>query len=234
MRFFNRKNIFKKTEYLEVDEIFFDQHQLSQSGVKWKNKIEYPLSKRNLYFLGGIIFVFLALTALRSGYFSLFRNEYFLAKAESNYIKEIWEFSPRGVIYDSKLKPLVENQSVFNLVVIPAELPRDRTIQENIIKNLSQILSQDEYEIKSIFDNIDRFSFRPAPILEDLNHDELLAIKSKLENLPGFRLEHNFKRNYFLGSLYSHILGYTGKVSASDIKKESDYLLTDSVGKNDL
>ncbi len=222
------------SENLELDEIFFDKHQLTGRDIKWADKLEKPIPQTNIRVLGIIVFIFLAITLARSAYFSLIRPDYYLAKAESNYIKEVWEFAPRGVIYDTRLKPLAQNESVFNLVAIPAELPRDKKVQEKIMATLSEAVGLEPLELKNILGDIDRFSFRPVPVLEDLGREELLAIKAKLNDLPGFRLEHNFKRDYFSGGVFSHILGYTGRVSETDIKKNEDYLLTEVIGKDGL
>ncbi|MEK7078274.1 MAG: penicillin-binding protein 2 [Patescibacteria group bacterium] len=224
----------KISEDLELDEIFFDKHQLTGRDIKWADKLEKPVPRASIRVLSAVIFIFLLITLARSAYFSLIRTDYYLAKAESNYIKEVWDFAPRGVIYDTRLKPLAQNESVFNLVAVPAELPRDRKVQEKIIATLSETVGLEPLELKNILGDIDRFSFRPVPVLEDLGREELLAVKAKLNDLPGFRLEHNFKRSYIAGGIFSHILGYTGRVSEADIKKNKDYLLTEVIGKDGL
>ena len=224
----------KISEDLELDEIFFDKHQLTGRDIKWADKLEKPVPRASIRVLSAVIFIFLAVALARSAYFSLIRPDYYLAKAESNYIKEIWDFAPRGVIYDTRLKPLAQNESVFNLVAIPAELPRDRKVQEKIMATLSETVGLEALELKNILGDIDRFSFRPVLVLEDLGREELLAVKAKLDDLPGFRLEHNFKRDYFPGGILSHIVGYTGRVSEFDIKENEDYLLTEVIGKDGL
>ena len=47
----------------------------------------------------------------------------------------------------------------FNLVMIPAELPRNKEAQEKIVKVLSELLQQSEQAIKEQFQDINRFSF---------------------------------------------------------------------------
>ena len=93
-------------------------------------------------------------------------------------------------------------------------------------------MNKNEDEVRDQFKKIDRFSFRPILVLEDLTHEESLVFKSKLEDLAGFRLEENFKRYYGEGSVFSHILGYTGRVTEEDIRENRDYLLTDIIGKD--
>ncbi|MBI2454250.1 MAG: penicillin-binding protein 2 [Parcubacteria group bacterium] len=222
-----------RSDFLEVDEILFDQHQLALKDLKWENRLEKNIALKNIKIFGYILITAAAFIFLRYAGLVFNSGEY-IARARSNYIKEIWDLSPRGIIYDSNQKPLVKNISSFNLVVIPAELPRAKGDQKKVVSLLAGILNQDEPAIEDQFRNIDIFSFRPVLVLEDLNHEELLMFKSQLDNLPGFRLEENFKREYLGGGAFNHILGYTGRVSSGDVKIKPDYLLTDIIGKSGL
>ncbi|MEK7500738.1 MAG: penicillin-binding protein 2 [Patescibacteria group bacterium] len=252
-----------KIEPLELDEIFFDQHQLNSRALKWADRLEKPLAPSRLSYLGYVLIAILAVVSLRGLYLILVKNNHYTAKAQANYVKEIWERPPRGIIYDADGRALVRNVSAFNLVAIPAELPRpvrseasngarEREAQEKLVGKIARLLNEDRKQVIEIFKNIDRFSFRPVLLLEDLSHQELLAFKSQAGELPGLRLEENFKREYgWTGStnetspakprrnaaradFYSHVLGYTGRVSQSDLKKNTDYLLTDIIGKSGL
>jgi len=234
MLFRLRKKRFLKREPLEVDEILFDSHQLGSQDLKWENRIERPVLYSNIKIFGLVIFLIISIVGLRTAYIVFAGGSAYSEKAKSNYIKEVWERAPRGIIYDSKNQPLVQNISSFNLVAVPAEIPRDKNEQLKILKLLAQLLNKDESEVRNQFKNIDRFSFRPILVLEDLTHEESLVFKSNLEELAGFRLEENFKRYYGEGNIFSHVLGYTGRVSQADIKKNPDYLLTDIIGKNGI
>ena len=224
----------RKSYELEVDEVFFDAHQLGQRDLKWSNRLEKPIPNIHVLRLGYFLSFILAAVAAKEIYLVLFHSGEYSAKAKANYVKEIWERAPRGIIYDSQSKPLVKNTLSFNLVMIPAELPRDRAVQEKMVTILADFLGRAGDEIKNRFKEIDRFSFRPILVLEDLDHNEFLAFKSKLEELPGFRLEENFKRIYEGGGVFSHVLGYTGRVTADQVRENPDYLLTDLVGKSGL
>ena len=219
---------------MEVDEIFFDGHQLGQRDLKWSNRLEKPIPLSHIQRIGYFLFLVLILVLAREIYLVGFKGQEYSAKATANYVKEIWERAPRGVIYDSQSQPLVENALSFNLVMIPAELPRDRELQAKMVEILAGLWQRDPEEIKNQFKEIDRFSFRPVLVLEDLTHSELLAFKAKSEELPGFRLEENFKRVYPDRGIFSHILGYTGRVTANKINDSPDYLLTDLAGQSGL
>ncbi|MDP3800427.1 MAG: penicillin-binding protein 2 [bacterium] len=227
-----RKKRIKNLDHLEIDEVFFDNHQISESGFKWEDKISKNISSSAIKKLGLVLLLVFSVVLFRNLYIVIFKNKEYTALAKANYIKEIWDRAPRGIIYDAKGKALVKNALSFNLVMIPAELPRNKEKQENIVKILSELLAQSQDTIKKEFQDINRFSFRPVLVLENLDHSELLAFKSQIENLQGFRLEENFKREYEGKGVYSHVLGYTGRVTEKDIKRKNDFLLTDIIGKN--
>ncbi|MDP3764056.1 MAG: penicillin-binding protein 2 [bacterium] len=227
-----RKKRIKNLDHLEIDEIFFDKHQLAENSFKWENRISKTISDSAIKKLGLVLLLIFGVVLFRNLYIVIFKNKEYTALAKANYIKEIWDRAPRGIIYDAKGKTLVKNVLSFNLVMIPAELPRNKEAQEKIVKILSELLQQSPDAIKEQYQDINRFSFRPVLVLEDLDHNELLAFKSQIENLPGFRLEENFKREYEDRGVFSHVLGYTGRVTEKDIKKQNDFLLTDVIGKD--
>lgn len=225
------KKIYKNSS-LEVEEILFDQHQLTYRDLKWADRLEQPLAARNINLLKYFLVLIMVVAGLRSAYLVVVGGGAYADKARSNYVKEIWAKAPRGMIYDFKNKPLVKNISTFNLIAVPGELPRDSGSQEKIINDLASLLNKDPLDIAGQFSSVDRFSFRPVLILEDLTHEEILSLKSKLSDLPGLQLEENFKRDYG-GSIFSHIIGYTGRASPTDLNS-SNYLATDIIGKTGL
>ncbi len=229
-----RRRYKHKLDHLEIDEVFFDSHQLTQKDLRWENRLALNVTAGSLKKIGYALFAILAVVFIRELHLVLFKGGQYSAQAEANYIKELWERAPRGIIYDSQSKPLVKNTLSFNLVMIPAELPRLKSEQEKIVNVLGDFLKEDAGAVKEKFKDIDRFSFRPVLVLEDLNHEELLAVKAKLQDWPGIRLEEDFKREYQDRGASSHVLGYTGRVSAKDIKQNPQFLLTDIVGKNGL
>lgn len=233
IQFFKKKTRYR-SDFLEVDEILFDRHQLSSRDLKWENRLEKEIAPENLKIFGYVLSLLAVMVFARYGYLALFKNGDYSVRARSNYMKEVWDRAPRGIIYDARQKPLVKNVSSFNLVVIPAELPRAKDEQNKVINLLAQFLSRDLGAVKDQFKDIDIFSFRPVLMLEDLSHEELLMFKSKLNDLAGFRLEENFKREYAGRGAFSHVLGYTGRVSAQNIKDKPNYLLTDIIGKSGL
>ncbi len=231
-----RKKWFKKrkSENLHVDEVFFDSFQLEKNDFSWEERIEESISPRFIkavWFFVGVIFLFFG---GKVAYLSILNEESFKIIAQNNYVKEVWEKPARGIIYSNDLKPLVKNESIFNLVAIPAEISRDYEKQEDIINFLQNTFKKERKEIVSLFNNMDRFSFRPIPLFNDISQEKLIIFRANKEKLPGLRLEEDFKRVYLESLNFSHILGYTGLTSLEDLKNKENYLLTDQIGKSGI
>lgn len=233
---FTRKRKFKKkvTETLDVDEVFLDSFQLSKQEFRWEHRLETLVTSRPMRLIWLSALLLFAFFGAKLFYLVIIQGDQLKAVAEQNYIKEIWQKSPRGIIYSSNLKPLVQNTSTFNLVAIPADLPKEKENQEHIISFLQKAFKKERGEIISLFEDINRFSFRPVPLFLDISREQLLAFQALKDELSGLRLEENFKREYIKSTYYSHLLGYMGSVSQNDLREKKEYLLTDLIGKSGL
>lgn len=79
-------------------------------------------------------------------------------------------------------------------------------------------------------------STRPIEIANNISNESINEIGERSADFPGINILQKPMRNYRLGSLASHILGYVGKIEPKEIEKEEykDYLLNDYIGKTGL
>lgn len=158
---------------------------------------------------------------------SLFRQE-----AESNRIRDLVEYAPRGIFLDRLGNSLVHNIPAVDLVVDPTFLPEDL---EPLFTGLRESLPErNGADLRDRLRAMDRQSTSPVPLLEDLSHQEFLAVSARANRLPGLRLETTAVREYRGNGVFAHALGYTGKLSAEERKEFPNYLLTESLGKAGL
>ena len=68
-----------------------------------------------------LIFIILFIFLFRLLQLQIFTNEYKLL-AEKNIVQENTIFPSRGIIYDRKNNIIVENQPVYDLLIVPKEL----------------------------------------------------------------------------------------------------------------
>lgn len=143
--------------------------------------------------------------------------------------------APRGLFFDRDGNQLVKNKPIFYL----AYLPSDFSSTDEIIKKLkiiSNLLSIDENDLLDIVSKNPKISYQPLPLLDALSYEEVIKLKTGLKDWRGLELGIRGAREYLFNDYLSHILGYLGKISQEEIKKEDykDYRLTDFVGRSGL
>ncbi len=137
----------------------------------------------------------------------------------------------RGLIYDDKNRPLVENIPTFSLIGIPNELSHQKKGDLNgTMFQLSTIINLPASSIEDMYlFNKDKPSFE---VKGNLTKEEVLRVKDLASK--GFYLVYDSTRNH-IDSLYSaHFIGYTSKVTTADINQNSYYMFTDRIGRYGL
>jgi penicillin-binding protein 2 len=135
----------------------------------------------------------------------------------------------RGVIYDSSGKLLAHNIASYNVFLEPYRIPLDK--KEEIFTKLSTILAVEVQTLEKLYQ--DRF-FASTEIATDIDQDTLIKLDVKKEELIGIYIEDGAKREYPLGPPFSHIIGYTGKLTTKEAEQNPDYVLSDTIGKTGL
>ena len=122
------------------------------------------------------------------------------------------------------------------------------TIVENL-NGLSLVSDSPSYfKIKTLLDKVvigSLESYQPLFIADNIDYDRSMILSLELSNLPGVFLSNKISREYIFPVLdektgdkalsFSHLLGYTGKISESEFNKlGDDYSVIDYIGKSGL
>ena len=139
--------------------------------------------------------------------------------------------SPRGVIYDRNGRPLVTNVPTFAVKIRPADLPLER--RGEVVERLSALLGMDQAKINTIIDGNPGSTFDLVRIAGDVDESTARLIAEAGFQLPGVEVAVEARRQYIDGPLMSQILGYTGPISSSQIKRlrALGYLPDDLLGQ---
>jgi penicillin-binding protein 2 len=240
------KDIFKKLVYLEGGSKKWQiASAKSVDSERWLQHImpadaEAPnieLDRKYEPFLVIIGISFLLLTILAGRLFSMqaVNGKNSLQKAQNNYVRDIPIRAPRGIIFDTKGKPLVKNVPNYDLSVTPSDLPLDPEKREVTLKEISDISKNPIDELKKKISEIGEHSTQPVLLAKNLTKDQSILFESRIANLPGVLIEVNPIREYLDSGLLSQVFGYVSRISGEELKKVSgDYLLTDYIGKSGL
>jgi penicillin-binding protein 2 len=181
-------------------------------------------------------FMVVAFSALfiRLGILQVVNGPHYRALAEGNRLRVQYILAPRGIIYDRNDKPIVQNVPNFELVLTPADLPKEGFDSE--IDSLAALTAVPAEEIRKKIENANRNSFQAISIATSLTKEATLVFESRASEFPGFTIQNNPIRNYPNPLVYSHLLGYTGKINDRELAahKDEDYLFNDFIGKNGI
>lgn len=179
--------------------------------------------ERKFIIQGLIIFVAVILLA-RLFYIQVVDDSYFLS-ANNNVLRKINIYPARGIIYDRNGKILVQNEPVYDLMVIPRQTKALDTLE---FCNLIGI-TKEEFIAKMT--KARRYSPFKASIFEKQLSARLYAgFQERLFEYPGFYVQNRTVRKY-PDSTAAHVLGYIGEVDDNMIAKTNNYYqLGDYIG----
>jgi len=234
MKFFRKKH--KKYEVknfkgnVELHEIFLDKlakKREAELGVS-EIKFEVPLSRELTHILFGI-FLFIVLTFfVRTFYLQVIKAEDYTFLSENNRTRISFINPERGVIYDRNMGQIVWNGPAFDLICDKRDLHPSSYERLKEIREIARIIEKDPDKLK---EEIVQSEETRILISENLSHQTLVRLETRIRDFPGFQIEKNIARDYPFGLQFSHLIGYIGKISKEELKNSEDYSITDSIGK---
>ncbi len=137
--------------------------------------------------------------------------------ARSNTIHRVVLEADRGIIYDRHGVPLVQNTPVWNLQVVPADLPTDWRDRATELATLATLTGQPEDQLETSLAVADQFA--PVRLGPDLTDAQVLAINERLPLFAGASLTHRGVRTYVEPLTFGHVIGYVGPLDDADLKR---------------
>ena len=164
----------------------------------------------------GIFIVLTAVLIARLFYIQVISDEYILS-AENNVIRRLPIYPARGVILDRYEKILVQNEPVYDLMVIPREVKAFDTLE------FCKLIGIDITGFHKRFKKARNYSPYKASIFEkQLSVQIYGSFQEKLSNFSGFFVQNRTVRRY-PDSIAAHFLGYIGEVNQKVIEKSKGF-----------
>ncbi len=223
--FVNEKNSLLKRKGVEIDDAVLTVTERDAA------KIEWPLNRSVLSWFFVIVVASLSLLGARVFSLTISEGEHYREVAERNSLRRLVIPAPRGILYDRFGKPLVRNVPSTDAILVPADVPADEARVGTIKETLRTTFHLEGGMLDELFDRIDRQSVNPILLKERVDQEEMLVFLGRSRELPGIRLFQTTHREYTDSLIFSHILGYEGKIKKEELAEHPDYLLTDSIGK---
>lgn len=152
--------------------------------------------------------------------------------AEGNRIRRQITTSPRGAIVDKKGESLVSNEAGYSLDIIPADLPKNKKERESVFQAVADVQKISPEEIQKMVMQLGLGSMEPLVLQPNLPREQALIYKVKFAQLSGVRVSFSPTRKYDSTPGLSHILGYTSRMTQSDVDKHPDYPPSSPIGRS--
>ncbi|MCX6763859.1 MAG: penicillin-binding protein 2 [Candidatus Moranbacteria bacterium] len=193
--------------------------------------IEKPIKRRGFNIFWSLVCLALLLIGGRVFWLDVIQGKYYQDLSKGNRIRSITIQAPRGEIFDRSGNILAVNIPSLDAVIVPARLPENAEERKNIIAQISAILDLEKGNVEVAVESQNRKSLEPVLLKENITHEQALILSEKSGELPGIELERTAVRNYEDSFIFSHTIGYDGKITREELKNNSDYRMTDYIGK---
>jgi penicillin-binding protein 2 len=206
---------------------------------------EFKNTERELHFfrlrlsaVGGFVFFCFALLLARFVWLQVYKHSDYAAQAEDNRISIVPVVPNRGLIVDRNGVVLARNFSAYTLEITPSKIDGDL---ETVIDNLAEVVdiqNKDRKHFKKLLE--EQKSFEGTPIRTRLTDEEVARFTAQRYRFPGVEIQARPFRQYPLGEVASHVIGYIGRVSQKDAEKidamddAANYSGTEYIGKEGL
>lgn len=149
----------------------------------------------------------------RMVYLQLWRGDYYAKQSDGNRLRQSRILAPRGIIYDSEGKELVNNLPGYAVV-----LQKQSSYKPETLQRLSNLLQMPVAEINAKIKASENF-YEPIMLKNNLDQQMVTKIEEQRRYMPEVMLSVQPIRNYPYHELGVHVLGYVGEVSAYEIEQ---------------
>jgi penicillin-binding protein 2 len=198
--------------------------------------VEVELARFRTRVLAASLMVLLCfgLLVTRLVFLQVLRHEELLERAENNRTAIVPIVPNRGLILDRNGVVLASNYSAYTLEVTPSKVEAlDQMFDQ--LSTVLEISPRDRRRFKKLQE--ESKSFESLPIRTRLTDEEVARFTAQRYRFPGVDIKARLFRNYPLGEVGSHVIGYIGRINPTekeridDSEDEANYKGTEYIGK---
>ena len=170
-------------------------------------------NKRKIFVVFTVAVVIIMGLAVRLFYLMVFDAKYYQGKAKALHEREREIKAPRGEIVDCNGTVLATNKTVCTISVIHSQIEDE----EEVIRVLSEELELSREKVRAKVEKVSSMERIKT------NVEKEIGDRIREKNLPGVKVDEDFKRYYPYGELASKVLGFTGGDNQGIIGLEVKY-----------
>ncbi|HNV92081.1 MAG TPA: penicillin-binding transpeptidase domain-containing protein, partial [Thauera aminoaromatica] len=198
--------------------------------------VEQELSRFRTRLVVAALFVLFAFGLLiaRLVHLQVYKHDELATQAENNRIAVLPIVPIRGLIVDRNGIVLANNYSAYTLEITPSKVD-DLDALIDRLAEIVDIQARDRKRFKRLLQ--DSKSFESLPIRTKLSDEEVARFTAQRFRFEGVDIKARLFRNYPLGEVGAHLLGYIGRINTAEKEKIDDsedaanYAGTEYIGK---
>ncbi len=204
-------------------------------GAELKNaEQELQAFRARLIFAGTAVMVCFALLVARFVLLQWVKYDEYQSAAEDNRISVLPIVPNRGLILDRNGVVLARNYSAYTLEITPSKVTDlEETINE--LAKLIEVQAKDRKRFQKLM--AESKNFDSLPIRTRLTDEEVARFAANRWRFVGVDIKARLFRQYPLGELASHVVGFIGRISEKDVEQiearglEANYKGSEHIGK---
>jgi penicillin-binding protein 2 len=184
-----------------------------------------------------VAFLLLAVLGVRLYYLQIVKGAYYSEKAENQRVRMIPIPAPRGAIFDRNGKILVDSRPTYNIVL--ANEPIKKIDLSTRVDDYASGLGLERQFVVERLNLIKKQNdFETMVLKENATMQDIAWVEAHSLEFPELLVELQPQRFYPLGTVLSHVLGYVGEISPSQLEdpdfKDKGFRPGDIIGKGGL
>jgi penicillin-binding protein 2 len=181
---------------------------------------ELYLFRVRLIALGVVAFICFSILIGRFVWLQIIKHDTYATKADENRISLVSIVPNRGLILDRNGVILARNYSAYTLEITPSKITKDL---DSLIDELSTLVDIQPKHRKRLRKLIEESkSFESLPIRTRLSDEEVARFTAQRFRFPGVDVQARLFRQYPLGDVASHVIGYIGRINKRDAELLDD------------
>ncbi len=191
---------------------------------------EARLFRHRVLFASIVLLALVAVLLGRMAYLQVSSHEHYKTLSHNNRVRIVPIAPTRGLILDRNGVVLAQNAPTHSLEIVP-EAVDDMVGLVTELAGMVDISAADVSRFKKEAKRKRRFD--SVPLRFNLNDTEVARLSVELHRLPGVSLVARLTRDYPLGALGVHAVGYVGRIDEAELKRldGTNYRASTHIGK---
>ncbi len=187
--------------------------------------------ERAVFFHRSFLAVFAGLL-LALAYCQIVKGAWYRQQSVQNSIRLVPLPGPRGAIFDRNGEPLAVDRLAFHVALVGQELES----LESACRALAPIVGRSPAALVAEYRRNYTAPFAPTPVVKDVSKELALQAAERSIEIPGVTIQAVPQREYPLGRLASHCIGYVGEIDQPLLTRwrRYGYRIKDLVGRKGL